>query len=265
MPRSSSRSTESQPGGVRYWTRRLFGSACVGPWTAFVTTSAVALAKGTRDPRWIARGERLWASGLLRAWGVHLEIESAAELELGRPYIVMSNHCSHADVAVLFLALPMVPGFLAKRELARVPFLATALHAGGHVLVDRADRDSGVRAIRTVAREIHAGKTVAIFPEGSRGDGRALLPFKKGAFVIAKKSGASILPVGIRGSHDVLARGERLPRPGAVSVRIGEPIAPTTSSVEELLVEVRASIAELSGMVSERDAAPPRSRPAAAG
>jgi 1-acyl-sn-glycerol-3-phosphate acyltransferase len=250
MRRSSSRGTEPG-GGLLRWTRGVLGSACVAPWTALVTTSAVSLARLTDDPRWVARGERLWAAGLLGAWGVRVRVESATEVEVGRPYVVMSNHCSHADVAILFVALPFVPGFLAKQELARVPFLATALHAGGHVLVDRSDGASGIRAIQSVAREVQAGKTVAIFPEGTRGDGGALLPFKKGAFVIAKRAEAAILPVGIQGSHAVLPRGEILPRPSDVSVRIGEAISPAeiaVSSAEQLLQQVRARIADLSGL-----------------
>src|SRR5512139_3191867 len=96
----------SSPGlEPRYWAHRLLGGASVAPWTAFVTTSAVALAKLTDDPRWIARGERVWANGLLRALGVRVAVEAAYELEIGRPYVVMSNHCSHVDVAILFAAL----------------------------------------------------------------------------------------------------------------------------------------------------------------
>jgi 1-acyl-sn-glycerol-3-phosphate acyltransferase len=214
-----------------------------------VTTAAVAMARATDEPRWIQRGERVWATGLLRAWGVTVTVESATELEPGCPYVVMSNHCSHLDVAVLFAALPFVPGFLAKKELARFPFLSTALHAGGHVLVDRSDRKSGVRAIQAVAREVRSGKTVAIFPEGTRGDGRTLQPFKKGAFVIARHARAAILPVGIRGTHGVLPRGAVLPNPSAVSVHIGAPVPAARTGagrVEELLSEVRAQIASLS-------------------
>jgi 1-acyl-sn-glycerol-3-phosphate acyltransferase len=234
---------------------RLGRALFVAPWTMLVTASAVTLAKTTGRPAWVPRGERLWARGLLRAWGVHVEVEWPEDLAITEPYVVMANHTSHVDVPLLFMALPFVPGFLAKKELDRVPFLSMALRAGGHVLLDRSDRGSAMQALRAAAEHVRRGNTVAVFPEGTRGDGRTLLPFKKGGFLIAKSAKVAILPVGIRGSHAVLPREAFLPRAANVRVVAGQPISSLETrrlSVNELIARVRSQIAELSG-VSEMD------------
>jgi len=219
-------------------------------WTALVTVSAVAAAKVRGDDSLVTEGERFWARGLLKAWGVQLDAEQLERLPRNPPYIVMANHQSHADVPILFATLPIIPGFLAKKELARVPFLAMALRAGGHVLIDRADRGSALKALKVAADEIRSGKTIAVFPEGTRGNSDALGEFKKGGFLIAKKAGVPVVPIGISGSRNVWNRDEWLPRAGAVKVRVGSPIESDEIkrlTVEALSVRVRRSMLELLG------------------
>jgi len=219
-------------------------------WTATVTVTAVSVAKVSGNHSTITEGERSWARGLLKAWGVQLEAEHLERLPPQGPYIVMANHQSHADVPILFASLPIIPGFLAKKELARVPFLSMALRAGGHVLIDRSDNSSARHALKAAAEEIGAGKTIAIFPEGTRGDSDTLGDFKKGGFLIAKRAGVPVVPVGIQGSRAIWHRDEWLPRSGRVRVRVGTPIAPSETralSVEALSQRVRAAMLELLG------------------
>ena len=195
-------------------------------WTAGVTVSAVTVAKLRRQPRLVLEGERLWARGLLKTWGVRVETEGLERVPTSGPYIVMANHQSHADVPILFSCLPIIPAFLAKEELGKIPFLAMALRAGGHVLIARADSGSAIRALKTAAEEIRNGKTLAIFPEGTRGREDRLAPFKKGAFLLAKKAQVPIIPIGIVGSRAIVPRDSVLPRSGSVRVIAGDPIRP---------------------------------------
>ena len=195
-------------------------------WTAGVTLSAVIVARLKREARHIAEGERLWARGLLGFWGVEVETEGLEHLPEQGPYILMANHQSHADVPILFSTLPIIPGFLAKKELAKIPFLAMALRNGGHVLIDRADRSHATRALKIAADEIRSGKTLAIFPEGTRGRQDRLAPFKKGGFLIAKKARVPVIPLAISGSRHILPRDTVFPRSGKVRVSVGPRISP---------------------------------------
>jgi 1-acyl-sn-glycerol-3-phosphate acyltransferase len=178
-----------------------------------------------------------------------LKVYGAENMPEGSPYVVMSNHASYADIVALFMALPVIPGFLAKRELMKIPFLAAALRAGGHVIIDRGKRESARQAIESAAQQVRSGKTVLIFPEGTRGDVAAVAPFKSGGFHLAKAARVPIIPVGLRGTRAIGPKHSVLFWPGTVEVHIGAPIDPNEIEGKELfpLVEsVRARIATLS-------------------
>jgi len=237
--------------------RSLFNSLFLGLWTAFMVTTAVTMSAVARDPEIFRRMQRVWARGLTRFWGVDIEVSGTENMHPDTSYVVMSNHLSYVDIVALFLALPTIPGFLAKRELTRVPFLSQALRSGGHVLIDRGQRTNAAQALSQAAQQVRAGKTVLIFPEGTRGESDTIGAFKKGGFFLAKEAAVPILPVGLRGSRGVFPKGSLLVRPGKVEVHIGVPIPPDEvdrRATNEMVPLVRAKIMELSAMPS-RDAA----------
>jgi 1-acyl-sn-glycerol-3-phosphate acyltransferase len=223
----------------------------LGLWTAFMVTIAVTLTVVRRDPNIFRRLQRDWARGLVKFWGVTVDLHGEEHMDVTRSYVVLSNHLSYVDIVALFLVLPITPGFLAKRELTRIPFLSSALRYGGHVIVDRGQRVSALQAIQNAAEQVKGGKTVLVFPEGTRGDSNTVGTFKKGGFHLAKAAGVPILPVGLRGSREVFPRGSLLIKPGRVEVHIGAPIPEdevAESDVNAMLPRVRARILELSAM-----------------
>jgi 1-acyl-sn-glycerol-3-phosphate acyltransferase len=138
----------------------------------------------------------------------------------------------------------------------RVPFLAAALRAGGHVIIDRTRRESAKQAIDSAAEQVRSGKTVLIFPEGTRGDTDSIAAFKNGGFRLAKAAQVPIIPVGLRGTRAVGPKHSFLFWPGRVEVHIGVPLTPDEIAQQELhpLVEqVRTRISVLSAMPA-RDA-----------
>jgi 1-acyl-sn-glycerol-3-phosphate acyltransferase len=178
-------------------------------------------------------------------------------------YVLMSNHQSHVDVPTLFVALPMVPGFLAKAELRRVPLFGRAMEVGGHVFVDRAKHDRAVEAIAAAAEDIREGGSIVIFPEGTRSRRREVMPFKKGGFHLAKQAGVPIVPIGVRGTAEVLPAHSREILPGTVEVHVGDPIDPArirALSLDELIDEVRGRICALADLpaAADRSGAAPR-------
>jgi 1-acyl-sn-glycerol-3-phosphate acyltransferase len=220
-------------------------------WTAFMVTTAIGSSLILSDPEFFRRAQRGWARGLARFWGLDLHVYGAENMPQGHSYVVMSNHASYADIVALFIALPVIPGFLAKRELMRVPFLAAALRAGGHVIIDRAQRESAHQAIGCAAEQVRAGKTVLIFPEGTRGDSDSISEFKSGGFHLARAAQVPIIPVGLRGTRAVGPRNTFLFWPGRVEVHIGQPLTPDEIAGRDLrpLVQVvRERIGELSAM-----------------
>lgn len=171
--------------------------------------------------------------------------------EAPRGHLIMSNHQSHYDVAVVYYVLGSTIRMVAKRELFDLPVFGRAMHAAGFVSVDRKDTKRAIASLERVKHQLASGVPVWIAPEGTRSPTGALLPFKKGGFVLSLETGAPIVPISIRGTRDVLrAHGVRS-RPGVeVFVTIHPPVDPTRHSSlppraarDALMGEVRRSIA----------------------
>jgi 1-acyl-sn-glycerol-3-phosphate acyltransferase len=235
----------------------------LGVWTALMVVLAVSASVVMRDPEIFRRAQRTWARGLVRVWGVEVQVHGAESVDTTQSYVVMSNHLSYADIVALFLALPIIPGFMAKSELTKIPFLSQALRSGGHVVIERQQHASAMQTIEQAAAQVRDGKTVLVFPEGTRGDSDTIGDFKKGGFHLAKSAGVPILPVGLRGTRHVFSRSSLLIRPGVIEVHIGnaipkEDVADTDAGA--MSQRVRSKVMELSAM----PARPPSARAASA-
>jgi 1-acyl-sn-glycerol-3-phosphate acyltransferase len=204
---------------------------------------------------WTFGVARLWSLGLLKASGVRLDASLDPALDPARSYIFLANHQSLFDIPALIASSPGQVRFVAKRSLFRIPFFGWAIAAGGFIPVDRDDRSSARRTFASAASRLAAGTSILLFPEGtrSREEGN-LLPFQRGGFLLALKSGLPIVPVGIRGTRAVQPRGSFVIRPGVAQVRYGAPLTVADYGVRrkgELMAEVRRQIAELAGLPAE--------------
>jgi 1-acyl-sn-glycerol-3-phosphate acyltransferase len=224
-------------------------------WTAFWIGCALVVALLRGAGAGLAMARTIWAPGLLAGAGARLRVTGGERLEPGRAYLVAANHQSWIDVPALFRALPAPLRFVAKRELARVPFLGAYLRAMGMVLVDRTGRRDAARSVAQLAELLAAGSSVVSFAEGTRARDGQLGRFQSGGFQAALDAGAAVLPVAIVGAGAVLpARGFRV-RPGTIEVRIGAPIAPDPGGARdraELARLVEASVAALLGEPAAR-------------
>ncbi|MGQ9921345.1 MAG: lysophospholipid acyltransferase family protein [Desulfobacca sp.] len=165
-----------------------------------------------------------WGIILLRCAGVDLQVEGLENLDLSRPYVFAANHQSGFDIFALLAALPRVK-FLAKKELFRIPLFGPALARTGSLPIDRSNRQAALKSIELAAAAVRQGSSIVIFPEGTRSTTKELLPFKKGGFVLAIKSGQPIVPVSLSGTGNVLPRGRGRIQSGPIKVVFGQPIA----------------------------------------
>ncbi len=134
--------------------------------------------------------------------GCPLEVQGAELVDPKRSYVVVANHLSVLDIMACFLAVPVPIRFLAKKELFRIPILAPAMRAIGIVEVDRSARSAIHEQVNRQARELVAsGRSLIIYPEGTRSRDGELRPFKKGAFTMAVAGGIPVLPLTIAGTY----------------------------------------------------------------
>lgn len=204
---------------VAFLYRALVLAALTGLWS-FISFFALALAPRT-GLYWV---ERTWARWVLAAVGVEVDLQGP-ERPLDAPaYLVMANHTSHFDVICLFAKVPLGLRAVAKRELSYIPLFGWALAVGGAIMIDRGDRERAIASIQRAGAVIRAGRSVLMFPEGTRTPPGTLGPLKKGPFHLALAARVPILPIGIQGTGEVLLPGDWRIRPGRVAVRVGAPI-----------------------------------------
>jgi 1-acyl-sn-glycerol-3-phosphate acyltransferase len=142
------------------------------------------------------------------------------------PCIVVANHSSYLDGIILTAALPPRFSFLIKREMAHVPVAGFVLRRLGSQFVDRSSPHHRRRTAHRLVAEAASGAAFAVFPEGTFEREPGLKHFQPGAFVAARRAGATVVPVAISGARRKLPARAWLPAPGRLTVRIGSGLDP---------------------------------------
>jgi 1-acyl-sn-glycerol-3-phosphate acyltransferase len=163
---------------------------------------------------------REWSAHVLRVFDVDLEVRGSAHVPVapGRKLIIMSNHQSQLDIPTLTKALDRLTGFVAKRELSRIPLLNYWMRQLGCVIIDRADKRGAHQALEAAARGMGENPLV-VFPEGTRSRDGKLLPFKLGGTRLALLAQAIIVPALIENSRDAVEN-RKVQGDGPVRVRL---------------------------------------------
>jgi len=212
------------------------------------------MALGRGDER-VRKLTKLWATGLCERADIEVEVFGCDLVDWSAPVIIMANHQSYLDVLALYRTMPTPFGIIAKQMLFRVPAFGGVMRALGCVPVDRGNRKKAVASLQAAARQIQAGSTIAVFPEGTRTDGKRITRLKKGPFHLVQEAQVPIIPVGIRGTAALMPRANTALYSGRIEVHLGPPIAPPTSGEEaraQSMAEVRSALAALAEL-PERD------------
>ncbi|MEL6320610.1 MAG: lysophospholipid acyltransferase family protein [Cyanobacteria bacterium J06626_14] len=163
-------------------------------------------------------------------------IHGADQVPKQGPLIVVSNHASDFDPPLLSNCVGRPVSFMAKEELFQVPVLKQAIELYGAYPVKRGKGDRS--AIRAALTKLEQGWAVGIFLQGTRTpDARVPSP-KLGAALIAAKAQVPLLPVSLWGTENIVKKGNLIPNPAPVTIRIGTPIAPPSSTDKETLTEL---------------------------
>ena len=232
---------------MRYLFRGLghgvFGVYATGVFAAvsLSTLAAVTFAPAIAGRRQLVRHA---AGALLSLTGTRLSVSGLDHVP-GDPCIVIANHSSYLDGAILSAALPPRFGFVIMREMTRVPFAHFLLRRIGSEFVERKDAHRGASDARRILHKAHSQESLAFFPEGAFFAEPGLRRFHNGAFAAAVRGNLPVVPVVIRGSRDILPAARRLPRPGSIDVIIKPALrASGDNPVHTLREQARLSILE---------------------
>ena len=109
--------------------------------------------------------------------------------------LFVGNHRSIFDVVIAYSRVENLTGYVAKKELEKIPFLNIWMRFVNCLFLDRHDIRNGMKTILQGVEHVKNGISITIFPEGTRSEGDGLLPFKEGSLKIAEKTGCKIIPM----------------------------------------------------------------------
>ncbi len=192
---------------------------------------------------------RAIARGTCRALGLSVSVDGELPTSK-RPSVIAANHSSFIDGLMLYVYLDQSLTFVASTDMEHQFLVGRIMRGFGCVFVERGRAERSAASVEQLVDTIRGGLHLLIFPEGSISAQPGLRVFRLGAFEAAASSNCPVVPVGIRGSREVLRPGSFRPHRGAVRITVGEPVLPAGNEFSDRVVmrdRVRDAIAQLCG------------------
>ena len=158
--------------------------------------------------------------------GIHLIVKGQEKVPKDQAVLYVSNHRSYFDIVTLYPLTNNTTGFVAKKELERIPFIRRWMRYMNCQFLDRENIKEGLKTILNCIATVKGGCSVCIFPEGTRNTGEELsvLPFHSGSFKIAEKSGCPIIPISMNNTISIFEKQFPRIKKTHVIIEYGKPI-----------------------------------------
>ena len=165
--------------------------------------------------------------------GVNLTVIGEENVPKDQSVLYIGNHKSYFDIVLSYARVPRLTGYIAKKEILKVPVLSQWMRNLDCLFLDRDDIRQGLQVILTAIDNVKNGISMTIYPEGTRNGTDKMLPFHKGSFKIAQKTGCPIIPMTINNSSAIFE--DHLPfiKKAHVVLEYGKPIYPNELSPED--------------------------------
>lgn len=137
---------------------------------------------------------QVWSQQLLACAGISLRVQGRPPV--AGPVMLVANHLSWLDIPVMHAARHCC--FISKSDVQGWPLIGTLATAAGTLYIERTSRRDAMRMVRTMQEALERNEVLAVFPEGTTGDGRAMLPFHANLLQAAVAADAPVQPVGLR-------------------------------------------------------------------
>jgi len=191
----------------------------------FGVIAMILHALGLRKPmkQLIYRIGQGWALSVIKITGCKVTVAGKEHIPKDTGVCFVSNHDGYFDIVLMLAYCGRPMGFVAKKELAFVPFLNCWIYMVGGLFIDRKSIKKALRTINKGVKRLKSGGGMLIFPEGHRSKGRGLLPFHPGSLKLATMAEVPIVPVTLVGSYNVFEKEGRLVS-SPLKVTFSEPI-----------------------------------------
>ncbi|WP_430788171.1 lysophospholipid acyltransferase family protein [Virgibacillus flavescens] len=184
-------------------------------------------------PKWVSQK-------VIKSTGTDVHVSGQEKLP-DEAVLYVSNHQGLFDILALIGYVGEPLGFIAKKEIEKLPIVSSWMGLMHGVFIDRADRRQSVKAINQGIENLKNGHSLVVFPEGTRSRGSNLNPFKSGSLRLATKAKVPIVPISIDGTYQMLEEGKGKVKGSTIYMTILDPIYPadysekTHSEIAEIL------------------------------
>ena len=171
---------------------------------------------------------------ILKLAGTEAVILGEERVPTDTAVLYVCNHQSFFDILLTYSRVPRLTGYVAKKEMEKIPLLSTWMKRLHCLFLDRKNMKEGLKTILAGIQLVKDGISVCIFPEGTRNKtGELMLPFKEGSLKIAEKTGCPIVPIAVTNSAQIFENHFPKVTPCRVIVEYGQPIYPKDLSKED--------------------------------
>ena len=238
------------PSGKRYgWLSRLRSYFIFDPliwaYTLVLGTISLACSLLDRSGRMQHNLARLWSWLIMKTIWSPVTVTGMEKVSGSAPRVYAVTHSSALDIPILYVTLPFQFRIVFKSELLSYPFVGWHLQVSGQVCINQQNPAASIGAIKSALKSLKSGMPLVIFPEGGRSPNGEILPFLPGAFFLAIKAQADIVPIALVGTYDLLPMNTYHIKSRPLEMRVGEPISTaglTLRDTDAVSAKVKAAI-----------------------
>jgi 1-acyl-sn-glycerol-3-phosphate acyltransferase len=224
-------------------------------YTLFLGTISLIVSLFDRSGRLQHNLARLWSWLIMKTILSPVTVTGLEKVDRTRPRVYAATHASALDIPILYVNLPFQFRIIFKSELLSYPFVGWHLKRSGQVCINQQNPAASIGAIKSALKSLRSGVPLVIFPEGGRSPNGEILPFLPGAFFLAIKAQADIVPIALVGTFDLLPMNTYHIKSRPLEMRGCEPISTagmTLRDTEAVSAKVRAAIEELHSATSSK-------------
>lgn len=148
-----------------------------------------------------------WGKSLIKIAKINLEIIGNIDLKEDRPYVFIANHTSPYDIPVIYGTLPILAGFVANKELSKMPVMNFWMKKAHSIFVDIYEQKSRMTTIKKILENLKQKHHLVIFPEGKMSPDGSLQHFNRGGLKSAEIGNSIIVPIALIGIRDIIPPG----------------------------------------------------------
>jgi 1-acyl-sn-glycerol-3-phosphate acyltransferase len=236
------------------WLSRLRSYFILDPliWAYTLTLGTISLICSLfdRNGRIQHKFARLWSWLVMKTILSPVKITGtgAGHLDNSKPRVYAVTHASALDIPILYVYLPFQFRIVFKSELLVYPFVGWHLKRSGQVCINQQNPAASIGAVKSALRSLRNGMPLVIFPEGGRTRDGKIQPFLPGAFFLAIKAQADIVPIALVDTFDLLPMDTYHIKCQPLEMRVGEPVSTvglTLRDMDDVSAKVRAAIEAL--------------------